>query len=603
MSTRTPAPAAESGLRPDPPHPIRFRPVLLLLVFIALSVEAATPRQILILHSFGRDFEPFNTVAPAFRTELARLTPERIVFHEASLEGERPSTSEGERPFVQFLQARYVASPPAMVVAIGAPAARFYLRYRQDLFPAATLVLAAADRRVADTLSFRRGDQVAVVNVDFPRIADNILRLRPETTTLAVVMGSSAFEHFWLKEIQKDLAPLADRVKLIWLTDLTLEQLRERVAALPSGSAVLYGLFAVGVDGVPHESGRALAALRAASSAPVFGVVDDEFGNGIVGGPLISTRETGVVAAQLAHRILAGDTPADRVVLEMTPPVFDWRELEHWGIPESRLPAGSEVRFRPPSLWEEHKPLILSAVAILLLQAALIAALLFQGARARRAENASATLAGRLLTAHQDERRRLARELHDDMTQRLARLAIDAGRLERGAVPATVGDIARSLREELVRLSEDVHAMSYRLHPSVLDDLGLPAALRTECDRLSRQESIRVEVDVRNVPQPLPPEPALCLFRVAQEALRNIARHAHARAVIVSLTARDGGLQLAVSDDGRGFDAAHDNQPQTLGQISMRERVRLLGGELDIESSPGYGTTVVARVPLQRAGA
>ncbi|MBL8541090.1 MAG: sensor histidine kinase [Betaproteobacteria bacterium] len=285
----------------------------------------------------------------------------------------------------------------------------------------------------------------------------------------------------------------------------------------------------------------------------------------------------------------------------MTRPVYDWRALARWGIPESRLPERSEVRFRPPSLWEQHKLVILSTVGIVLLQAALIAGLLVQRARARRAESKSAALAGHLLTAHEDERRRLARELHDDMTQRLARLAIDAARIERGASVAPAEGIARSLREELVRLSEDVHALSYRLHPSVLDELGLAAALQAECDRLSRQASIAVEVDVRDLPQPLPREPALCLFRVAQEALRNIARHAQAHAAVVSLAAFDGGLQLAVRDDGRGFDAARSNERPSLGQMSMRERVRLLGGKLDIESAPGHGTTVVAWVPLRSA--
>jgi signal transduction histidine kinase len=106
-----------------------------------------------------------------------------------------------------------------------------------------------------------------------------------------------------------------------------------------------------------------------------------------------------------------------------------------------------------------------------------------------------------------------------------------------------------------------------------------------------------VEVDVREMPRPLPREVALCVFRVAQEALRNVARHAQASAVVVSLASRDGGLQVAVSDDGCGFDVARRNGV-SLGQVSMRERVRLLGGELDIESTPGHGTTVAAWVPL-----
>ena len=214
--------------------------------------------------------------------------------------------------------------------------------------------------------------------------------------------------------------------------------------------------------------------------------------------------------------------------------------------------------------------------------------------RRRRAEKEATDLSGRLLTAHEDERRRLARELHDDLTQRLARLAIDAGRMENA--PAAPEGI-RPLREDLVRLSEDVHALSYRLHPSVLDDLGLVEALRAECDRVARHGALRVEVDARDVPEALPAEASLCLFRVAQEALSNAARHARASAVTVVLSPSRMGLQLAVSDNGSGFDPARSRERASLGLASMRERVRLLQGELDIESTAGRGTTVVAWVP------
>jgi len=164
-----------------------------------------------------------------------------------------------------------------------------------------------------------------------------------------------------------------------------------------------------------------------------------------------------------------------------------------------------------------------------------------------------------------------------------------------GARAAPAG--ARPLREGLVRLSEDVHALSYRLHPSVLDDLGLVEALKAECDRVARQGELRVDVEASGVPEALPAEASLCLFRVAQEALSNAARHAHASAVTVLLSPRRRGLRLAVTDNGRGFDPARSRDHASLGLASMRERVRLLRGQLDIESAPGQGTTVIAWVP------
>jgi len=217
----------------------------------------------------------------------------------------------------------------------------------------------------------------------------------------------------------------------------------------------------------------------------------------------------------------------------------------------------------------------------------------------RQAEEAARELSGRLINAQEEERSRLARELHDDVTQRLALLAIDAGRGERNLPSAAGGTAMRAMRESLIRLSEDVHALAYRLHPSILEDLGLIEALKTECERFGRVASIPVDLKAQEVPDPLPHAVALCLYRIAQEALRNVGRHARASAVQVSLRCLDGGVQLAVRDNGAGFDPAQQRDRPSLGHASMRQRVYQLNGELEVESAPGHGTTVLAWVPLK----
>jgi len=220
----------------------------------------------------------------------------------------------------------------------------------------------------------------------------------------------------------------------------------------------------------------------------------------------------------------------------------------------------------------------------------------------KRAEGALRDLSGQLITAHEQERARLARELHDDITQRLARLAIDVGQCEQGKTGVSAQETAREVRKGLVQLSEDVHALSYRLHPSILEDLGLEEALRVEIDRFQKQESTDARLNSTGLPAAIPREAALCLFRVAQESLRNVARHAGARLVELSLRVLDGGLQLAVQDDGCGFDPALDHHQPSLGLSSMKERVLMVEGELEIESAPGHGTTVLAWVPLEQSG-
>ena len=204
-----------------------------------------------------------------------------------------------------------------------------------------------------------------------------------------------------------------------------------------------------------------------------------------------------------------------------------------------------------------------------------------------------------LIRAHEEERALLARELHDDVTQRLAVLAIDVGRAELATPDGAQATAMRSVREGLVRLSEDIHSLAYQLHPSVLDELGLAEALRAECDRLRRRSSFGLSLELDPLPAAIANDSALCLFRVAQEALNNVIRHAGARAAVVTLRQVEGGLLLAVRDDGVGFDAASAGKRRSLGLASMRERVRLVDGTLDIESTPGRGTEIVAWVPAQ----
>ena len=172
----------------------------------------------------------------------------------------------------------------------------------------------------------------------------------------------------------------------------------------------------------------------------------------------------------------------------------------------------------------------------------------------KRAEDALRDLSRRLIRAHEDERALLARELHDDVTQRLAVLAIDVGRAELAAPDGAQAEAMRSVREELVRLSEDIHSLAYQLHPSVLEELGLVEALRAECERRGRQGRLDLTMDLESLAGVVGKEAELCLFRVAQEALNNVARHAGTHAASVTLRQVDGGLLLAVRDDGVGFD-------------------------------------------------
>jgi PAS domain S-box-containing protein len=224
-----------------------------------------------------------------------------------------------------------------------------------------------------------------------------------------------------------------------------------------------------------------------------------------------------------------------------------------------------------------------------------------QVAKRKRIEEARTELLRRLVRAQEEEHRRIARELHDDLTQRLAVLAIDAGALEQ--LPNCPEDIvarACAMREQLAALSESVHSLSRQLHPSILDDLGLVDALRSECLSMGQRDGIRVKYHAGGVPLDLPRDVALCVYRVAQEALRNVAHHARCPLASVRLVANERELVLCVRDRGVGFAVAAPGRVG-LGLESMRERARLIQARLTIRSRRGEGTKVVLRVPLSRS--
>ena len=217
----------------------------------------------------------------------------------------------------------------------------------------------------------------------------------------------------------------------------------------------------------------------------------------------------------------------------------------------------------------------------------------------RQSQEGLRQLTARLLHAQEEERRRIAREMHDDWTQRLASLGIDAARLERHFDAPEVGlPLLHAIQQQLMSLSEDVHALSRQLHPSILDDLGLVEALRSECAAFARREEIGVDYCPEELPATVPSEVALCLYRVAQEALRNVAKHAAADEVFMTLNADGPDVVLRIEDRGVGFDPENERNQPGLGLSSMTERVALIQGQISVASVVGRGTTVEVRAPL-----
>jgi signal transduction histidine kinase len=212
-------------------------------------------------------------------------------------------------------------------------------------------------------------------------------------------------------------------------------------------------------------------------------------------------------------------------------------------------------------------------------------------------------LAGRLIEAQEAERRRIARELHDDLSQGLALLAVELDIVARRppAMTAEVVGYLRAFSARVRELAADVHDLSHQLHPSKVEHLGLLTSVQGLCQELGQHRGLTVAFAHRDVPEAIPLAIALCLYRILQEALNNVIKHGHTDQARVELVGTPRGLRLQVTDDGAGFDLGA-KADGGLGLVSMRERLALVGGRLVVDSRPGSGTRINVCVPLEEAG-
>ena len=214
-------------------------------------------------------------------------------------------------------------------------------------------------------------------------------------------------------------------------------------------------------------------------------------------------------------------------------------------------------------------------------------------------------LAASLLNAQESERRRISRELHDDLSQKVAKLQFDIETLEQKLPLADVRDAKQTLlrvRDQAAMLAGDLRRVAHGLHPSSLDHLGLAVALRSYAEEFSQSTAIPVQFTSYDIPAQIPIEVSTCLYRIVQEGLRNVGKHAPSAAVEITLAGNPDMLDLSIRDDGEAFDAEVVREKRGLGFISMQERVRLVQGEFSLEAKPGRGVHISVQVPLAREG-
>jgi signal transduction histidine kinase len=574
-----------------------------------MTAEAAAPGEppsVLLLFGQPKEIPLIQRIETGIREEIQSRWNKDVTIDSEYLDIDRLDSLGSGQTQIDRIVEKYGASEPDIVIPVQDAVSRFFVQ--QDLFPMSAVVFCSILESTREKVGDRKNKSGVLNRFEAARTAESIREMIPSAQRLVVISGSSELDRLVLESIQADLANIDDLQCEYW-SGLSTADLCARVAKLPTSHVVLVASLLREGDTQATMGGQlALEKIASASAVPVFGLDETLIGTGIVGGCVLPAKDQGKLAGRIVARILNGESPENIPVSSLVADtfLFDLIQFRRWGLRSQTAASGATFAVvRMPTVWEDYWGYIIAGAAVVVLQSVMIVGLLVSRRRRRRTEEALAAsrnetrkLAGRILTAQEEERKRIARELHDDISQRIAASAIEAGRAESetSSPPGTRNALA-GLRQHLAALSDDVHRLSRQLHPAILDDLGLVETLRAECDRAAERGHIPIEFRSGALPTGLTKESSLCIYRIAQEALNNAIKYSQSPRISVALMSDLEFVELEVRDFGVGFDAAGKENRPGLGLASMRERANLAGGELLISSNPGQGTTIQLRIP------
>jgi signal transduction histidine kinase len=561
------------------------------------STQSLTPKRVLLIHQ-NEEYSPAAQELEKGLLDRLRMAlgPETEFFGE-QLEATR--LPENQSAAVDWVRTRYAGRGIDVVIFLGS--------VPMDVLPGVPTVYAGHTPFKLPADAANRAGKVTVwFKVDVRKTISVARRLQPGAKKILVITGSGYADHILLEELRDQLRQ--SELPVEYLADAGVDDLKDRVSRLSRDTIVLPVSYTRDPKGNIYYTRDVVSSLSLETTAPLYSMADTTIGSGTVGGYVVDFEKMGTVIANIVLQTLGGRTEAQISV----PPedaaayMFDWRQLERWGFSERDLPNGSIVLYKMTSVWEQYRWRIVGTIALVVAQFFLILGLLILQRKRARAEASLRDMTGKLLESQDDERRRIARDLHDGTGQHLSGMALSIGQVLADFPPGherlrqLLQDSHLASRQAL----EEVRTVSYVLHPPILDGLGLVAALRWYFDGLQKRTSLKVYFDAPTDLATLSSEVERALFRITQESINNVLRHSGASSVIVTLANRGKTVALEIHDNGTGMSPEqlaqmHGVASLGVGIAGMRERVRQLRGKFQI-TSIANGTQVFVSLPIDQ---
>jgi len=608
------------------------------IVFVAsitwlasVTPASSATRQVVVIYDERTSLPGLAAIDASIVSTLTAESPETVQIYSESMDLSRFGSADHIENFRNYLRTKYADRKINVAIAVLPPALDFLLNYGQTIFPGAAIVFCGVEKRQLRAGVLPANVTGVLVKRQFSPTLEIALALQPDTERVVMVAGTSKFDTDLLAQAKEEFHPYEDRLAFTYLTTLPMSELLSRLSKLPPHTIILYTtLFRDGAGEafVPHD---VLQHISEIANAPVYGFLDQYMGRGIVGGSLYSVALQGQEAAKLTLRILAGAAPSTLPVLapDANKIVFDWRQLQRWGLPESLLPANSEVRFRELSVWDQYQRQIILIGMALLLQSALIGVLLYEYRRRRRAEASASklqsdlahvnrvTTAGELTgsIAHEIRQPLAAMVIHgsaglrwlQNKTPNLdeARLALQRIVSEGHRADAIINNIRAMFRHESTpRMLVDVNELFLQILPLVTHKLGSNnIALETNFAKKAvpfvRADSVQLQQVVLN------------LIMNAVEAM--VSSAARARVLRLRTEVDPAGIVLiTISDTGPGIDPQMaDNifqpffttKPGGMGMgLSICKSI-IEAHEGQLRATPGEPNGTVFQISLPQPGA